>query len=345
MTFVLPKDNSYLIGHEKAEKLFLDAYQRQTLHHAFLISGIEGIGKATFAYKIARFLLTSDENQTADTLDISPKNPVFMQVSSSSHPNFKVIERGYTDTDEKKIIKAIKEGQPLSDEQLQNLKKSTVIKVDEIREINNFLSKKSFNGTWRVVLIDSVDDLNAASSNALLKILEEPPEKSILLLISHQPNKLLATIRSRCIKLHLQPLSKENIGVLLRRYMPTLNEQDIQQLSSISGGSIRKALKYASNNGLQIYHNLQEILFKGSSFRLSKAFEMADLVSSDDDIWQLTIELILQLCADMIKSGEKGEAFLDCYQMVLQSTRDVTALNMDKKHAFFKIIHGVTTVL
>ena len=175
--------------------------------------------------------------------------------------------------------------------------------------------------------------------------MEEPPEKSILLLISHQPNKLLATIRSRCIKLHLQPLSKENIGVLLRRYMPTLNEQDIQQLSSISGGSIRKALKYASNNGLQIYHNLQEILFKGSSFRLSKACEMADLVSSDDDIWQLTIELILQLCADMIKSGEKGEAFLDCYQMVLQSTRDVTALNMDKKHAFFKIIHGVTTVL
>lgn len=345
MAIVLPKDNPFLIGHEKAEKLFLEAFKRQTLHHAFLISGIEGIGKATFAYRIARFLLSSDVDKMPDNLNILPTNPVFMQIASGANPNFKVIERGYTENDEKKIIKAIKDGQPLEDEDLQNLKKSTVIKVDDVREINQFLAKKSFDGAWRVVLIDSVDDLNTASANAVLKILEEPPEKSILLLVSHQPNKLLATIRSRCVKLHLEPLSCENVSVLLRRYMPDLNEKEVQQLSSISGGSIGKALKYAANNGLKIYTDLQQLMFKGSAFNLSKACEMAEFASANDDMWQLTLELMLQLISDLVKSGEKGETLVDFYQTVLQSAHDVSTLNMDKKQTFLNLIYGVTSII
>ena len=347
MTIILPKDNPYLIGQEKAEELFLDTIKRHTLPHALLISGIEGIGKATFAYKIARFLLEYDENQiqSRTNLDVLPTSQTFMQIAGASNPNFKVIERGYTDNDEKKIIKAIKEGQPLSDDDLQNLKKSMVIKVDEVREIHEFLSKKSFDGAWRIVLIDSVDDLNLSSANAILKILEEPPAKSLLLLISHQPNKLLATIRSRCSKLYLQPLSIQNIAVLLRRYMPELEEKDVQKLAQISKGSIGKALNYAANNGLQVYENLQNILFKGTSFELSKALELADYAASDDNIWELTIEFILQLIADMVTSREKGKLFLDLYQSVLQTARITTELNMDKKHAMINIIYDIAKAM
>ena len=126
MERVLPKDNTYLIGHEKAENLFLNILKSNALHHAFLISGVEGIGKATFAYKIARFLLEYDEEklQSYTTLDVLPQSLALAQISSGSNPNFKVIERGYIEDDEKKIVKAIKDGQPLADEELQDLKKS-----------------------------------------------------------------------------------------------------------------------------------------------------------------------------------------------------------------------------
>ena len=347
MEIVAPKDNTYLIGHEKAESLFLNILKSKTLPHAFLISGVEGIGKATFAYRVARFLLGYDEEKLKDytSLDVSPQSVVSAQISSGSNPNFKVIERGYIEDDEKKIIKAIKDGQAISDEELQGFKKSAVIKVDEVRQINKFLSKKSFDGAWRVVLIDSVDDLNVASANAILKILEEPPAKSVLLLISHHPNKLLPTVLSRCAKFNLEPLSRQNVATLLRRYMPELNEQDIEKLASISQGSIGKALNYASNNGLKIYQGLQDVIFRGESFDLSQALMLADEASANENVWQLTIELMLGLIFDMVKSGEKTEAFLGAYQDVLKLSNEVSALNMDKKQAFLNMIYLMTKAI
>ena len=347
MERLAPKDNIFLIGHEKAENMFLNILKSKTLHHAFLISGQEGIGKATFAYKIARFLLEYDEEklQSYTSLDVSPKSLAFAQISSGSNANFKAIERGYTQTDEKKIIKAIKDGQPLSDDELQNLKRSSVIKVDDVREINKFLSKKSFDGAWRVVLIDSVDDLNTASANAILKILEEPPAKSILLLISHHPNKLLPTILSRCAKLNLEPLTKENVATLLRRYMPELNEPDVLKLASISQGSIGKALNYAANGGLEIYQNLQDVLFAGPAFDLSKALKLAGDAASNEDVWQLTVDLMLGLIFDMVKSGEKAQSFLGVYQNVLKLSRQAVGLNMDKTQTILNMIYSVTKAM
>lgn len=109
---------------------------------------------------------------------------------------------------QKKVLKAIKEGERLSDEELKSLKKSAIIKVDDVRTINEFLAKKSSNDGWRVVIVDSIDDLNNAGANAILKILEEPPAKTVIMLISHNPNRLLPTIRSRCAKMNLKPLAE-----------------------------------------------------------------------------------------------------------------------------------------
>lgn len=347
MNCLLPKDNFYLIGHETAEKLFLEAFKSGSLHHAWLISGVEGIGKATFAYKIARFLLEADETKrtTYTSLDVSPESKAFVQISHGSHPNFKAIERGYTENDKKKIIKAIKDGEPLDDQDLQDLKKSSVIKVDEVREINQFLSKKSFDGSWRVVLVDTADELNTAGANAILKILEEPPEKSILLLVSHHPDRLLPTIKSRCAKLSLLPLSKQDVAVLLRRYMPELNETDVKKLAEISHGSIGKALNYAQNNGLEIYENIQNVLSAGERFDLKTALDLASLAASDENIWDLMIEFILSFLSDLIKSGEKAEDLFEAYMNILQYNHDVAVLNMDKKQTMLHIFHTITKVI
>ena len=139
MSLILPKDNPYLLGHSQAEKLFLDTFKNNTLHHAWLITGDKGIGKATFAYKIARFLLSLDDEQNGSAQwDVLPSSAVFKQISNGSHPNFLAVERDYIEADKKKIIKAIKDGEPLDDDSLQDLKKSAVIKVDEIRRKHYF---------------------------------------------------------------------------------------------------------------------------------------------------------------------------------------------------------------
>ena len=328
-----PIQNSYLIGHEEKEKLFLNAYNTNTLHHGWLITGDEGIGKATLAYKIARFLLTATPNQQYNTLDISPTNPIFGQIIQKSHPDFKVLERDYTETDKKKLIKAINSGDTVDEELKQSLKRSSVIKVDDVRDVVTFLSKKSFNDNWRVVIVDSADDLNTSSANALLKILEEPPLKSILLLLSHNPGKLLPTIRSRCAKLALSPLKENEVQSLIRRYLPDLDEKEVKGLAKISKGSIGRAIKYSENNALTIYSKIQEICYSKDS-STSSLLSLVDLISSDEDYWDLFTELVCRFMRDTLPDTPNKREFYEVYENSLKIIRDTTSLNMDKNSSF-----------
>ena len=159
MNKVQPYENSYFIGHEEAERMFLNAWKNSNIHNSWIISGLNGIGKATLAYRIARFLLSADENNRQDytSLNVDENNPTFRLIANQAHPDLKVIERDFIDSDKKKIIKAIKEGEAMDEEALGELKKSAVIKVDEVRTINEFLGKKSFDGNWRIVIIDSAE--------------------------------------------------------------------------------------------------------------------------------------------------------------------------------------------
>ena len=338
-----PNQNSYLIGHEKEEQLFLTAYNSQTLHHGWLITGDEGIGKATLAYKIARFLLTAEPNKEYKTLDISPSHPVFGQIVQKSHPDFKVLERDYTETDKKKLIKAIQSGDTLDEDLKQNLKRSSVIKVDDVRDVVTFLSKKSFNDNWRVVIVDSADDLNTSSANALLKILEEPPLKSILLLISHNPGKLLPTIRSRCAKLSLSPLKEQQVQTLLRRYLTELNEEEVKGLSKISKGSIGRAIKYAQNDALTMYKDIQKICYNKNKDS-STLLNLIDQVSTDDDCWDLFQELVCRFIRDTLPETPNKREFYEAYESTLKILNDTISLNMDKKQSALQILHTLSQV-
>ncbi len=340
---ITPKNNSYLLGHTEAEEMFLQAWKNNSLHNSWLISGIEGIGKATLAYKFARFLLSADnaKKESYTSLDISPSSPVFKQVVGNSHPDLKIIERDYTDTDRRKIIKAINEGEQLSSDEMKGLKKSAFIRVDDVRTINDFLSKRSGNDGWRIVIIDSIDDMNPASANAVLKILEEPPYKTLMLLISHNPNKLLPTIKSRCAKLQLKPLDDNQVASLLRRYRPELNEAAVKKITKISSGSIGKALNYVDNDAVTRYDNLCGILLSGKNFKIAQVMDFASEASSSEDNYYLTQELILKFMSENIKDSGRIVEFAECWENIIKTFSEVERLNLDKKQALINILAAI----
>lgn len=342
-TDIKPKDNSYLIGHEKEEKVLFDACKTNSLHNSWIISGVEGIGKATLAYKFARFLINGDEK--ASNLDISPSLQVFHLISNNAHPDLKVIERDYTDTDKRKIIKSIKSGEKMSDEELDSLKKSAFIRVDDVRTINEFLSKKSSSDGWRVVIVDSVDELNNNGANAILKVLEEPPYKTIMLLISHNPNKLLPTIRSRCAKLLLKPLEDNVVASLLRRYRPEVSEKDIKELVRISSGSIGKAIKYSDTGALRFYEDLSNIVYSKNNFSTSDLLDFAGKCSKDEDSYFIAKEMLLKFLSNNIKNTENVKELSAVWDYAVKVFDEMERINLDKKQIFVNIVHGIIKVI
>lgn len=340
---ILPQENHILLGHEYAEKILLDAWKNNSLHNSWLISGIEGIGKATLAYRFARFLLAADDTKkdSYSSLNVSESSEAFRLVARDAHPDLKVLARDYTETDRKKILKAIKDGEPLASDELSTLKKSSFIKVDDVRLINEFLSKKSSHDGWRVVIVDSVDDMNSASANAILKILEEPPLKTMMILISHNPSRLLATIKSRCSKLDLRPLDDLTLASLLRRYRPALAETQVKQLVSICSGSIGKAMIYADNDALSLYANLSALVACGAQFKIVELLRFCDEALENEERFYLVQELILKCLAEKLKSSSQPENVLDVWDKTLKMFDNIERINMDKKQTLINVLYNL----
>lgn len=341
-----PKDNAFLLGHEWAEKMFLEAWKNNSLHQAWLISGLKGIGKATFAYKLARFLLWADEGRRDDynSLDVPMDSEVAKQISKASQPDFKLLERGYLKTEKQKIFKAIKDGNYMSDEELGELKKSSVIAVDDVRVVNEFLAKKSALGKWRVVLIDSVDEMNTASANAILKILEEPPLKTLMLLISHNPARLLPTIRSRCAKLELKPLQDSEVASLIRRYRPETSEDKIKKTVAIAGGSIGKAIAYIDGQAVEFYDKIYALATAGKSFKTSDMLKFCDMAAETEENYELFKELVLKFLSEQAKAQNKIEESADMFDKATHIFVETEALNLDKKLAVMNIMTGICKI-
>lgn len=235
-----PNANADLIGHGEAEGALLGAYGANRLHHAWLITGMRGIGKATLAYRFARFVLAGGGEGdlfggAPDGLYVAPEHPVFRRIAAGAHGDLKSLARGY-DRERKKM-----RGE---------------IVIGEVRGIGAFLSLTAAEGGWRVVVIDGAEDMNRNAANALLKVLEEPPPHTVLLLVSHAPGRLLATVRSRCRRLQLQPLAPGDVMGLLGRAHPELSDDDAAALVRLAEGSIGRALDLAAEGGIDLYREL-----------------------------------------------------------------------------------------
>ena len=236
-----PRDNPLLIGHEAAEAMLLQAYRSGRLPHAWLFSGPRGIGKATLAFRFARFLFADGAAAGGlfaappASLAVAPEHAVFRRVSSGGHADLLVVERS-VDPKRKKL-------------------RSEIV-VDDTRAIAGFLRLTPAEGAWRVVIVDGADMMNRNAANALLKILEEPPQKALLLLVSDNPGRLLPTIRSRCRILGLKPLADTEVRDALARYRPDLAAGDRAVLAQLAEGSIGRGLDLAAAGGLGLYRSL-----------------------------------------------------------------------------------------
>lgn len=255
-----PIRNTDLLGHDSAENRIMEAWNAGRFPHAWLITGPRGIGKATLAYRAARWILAGGADagggmfeDAPATLAMGADHGVFRRMASGGHSDFRALEKP--------------EGK-------------TAIPVDSVRGLMGFIHRTASEGEWKAIVIDSADELNRNGANAILKVLEEPPPKTVFLLVSHSPGRLLPTIRSRCRTVALRPLDTATLRELIGRYAPALAGADADALVRISDGSIGRALDYAQAGGIDLFRGTMVLLSNPTRLPADKLHGLADLLSA-----------------------------------------------------------------
>ena len=291
-----PRANPDLLGHEAAEAALRQLFEQNRLPHALLLTGPRGIGKATLAFRFARFVLARTAGELApalfgdvagEGLAVSPDSGVFRRVASGGHADLLTVERAY-------------------DPRRRRLRGEIV--VDDVREIANFLRLTPAEGGWRVVIVDGADEMNRNAANALLKILEEPPSRALLLLVAHSPGLLLPTIRSRCRRMALSPLAPDLLRRLLVRYRPDLDDKQAEAVAALAGSSIGRALDLAAAGGVELYRSVLGLLDRNAGIDPASVHAFADRLARGDaeESYRAVEELIGQLLARLAIAAVGG---------------------------------------
>jgi DNA polymerase-3 subunit delta' len=283
-----PRANPDLLGHEAAERALRHLFATGRLPHAVLITGARGIGKATLAYRLARFVLAYGATESGDgspaggtdTLAVPPACGVFRRVASGGHADLLAIERAY-------------------DPRRRRLRGE--ILVDDVRDVAVFLRRTPAEGGWRVVIIDGADDMNRSAANALLKILEEPPRRALLLLVAHHPGRLLPTICSRCRRLALAPLPPALLAGLLATYRPDLPRSQTTAVIALAGGSIGHALELIEADGIELYRTMLGLLSRVEGLDAAALHALADRLARGeaDSAYRAVEELLSHLLGEI----------------------------------------------
>lgn len=314
-----PRRATGLLGHKGAEARLLQAHQTDRLHHAWLITGPRGIGKATLAYRFAKFLLhvpAPERAQAHMSLHVPAEAPAFRQVAASSHPDLLVVERA-VDTRNKRL-------------------KSEIV-VDDARAAQGFFARTSGAGGFRIAIVDSADDLNSESANALLKVIEEPPQKSIFLIVCHQPGRLLRTIRSRCLHLPLAALDSDTSMRVLTGLPPEAIEGEgdaLRQAVALSHGSPGRALELIGSKGASAYAEFlrRQRLSPGIAVEIASTFTGRE----NPQDYFIFCELLLGWIAAKARTEaleSRGEALATAHDDINASLRQTDALNLDRRQA------------
>lgn len=277
-----PRRSENLIGQDNALAIVSRAIRSGRPPGAWLFCGPPGLGKATLAYRIARYMLAyGATDRGAADLSVPSNTPEAQLIAAGSHPGLLVLKRGVNpDT-----------GKPMS-----------VLSVDEVRKLSSFFGMTSGAGGWRVALIDTADDMNDAAANALLKLLEEPPARAMLLVLAHAPGRMLPTIRSRCQKIFLRPLTTDVMESELRRLMPDMPDADRQGVAQLAGGSLGAALRLADGDGLMLAEAAARLIDEARSPDVPGLFALADKLARISDGQSQLGEFLLQALARRIRT-------------------------------------------
>ena len=324
-----PRDNPFLIGHLASETALHDAAATGRLHHAWLITGAAGIGKATLAFRFARRLLAGIGDAG---LALDPADPVFRRVAAGTHADLRTVERAW-------------------DEKRKRMRSEII--VDDVAEITEFLRLTPAEGGWRVVVVDGAEFLNRSAANALLKILEEPPERAVLLLVCAAPGRLLPTIRSRCRRLRLGALDQADMETLLARFLPDLSAPERSRLAALAEGSPGRALALAEEEGLKLAGLADEVLRGLPGFPLLRAYDIADALGRTEGGFATFMELLRRGLARAVRESVRGkadpvqqrvaalrplDAWGDVWHALTRLQDETERFNLDKRQA---IISGI----
>ncbi|PWR19997.1 DNA polymerase III subunit delta' [Zavarzinia compransoris] len=293
-----PRATADLIGHGEAEAAILDAIAGGKLHHAWLLTGPRGIGKATLAYRFARYLFAHGlDGGPVDmfgagpsSLDIAADDPLFKRIAAGGHPDLVTLER-----EENPRTKVLRDE----------------IVIDQVRDLAGFFAMTPAEGGFRVAVIDAIDEMNRNAANALLKLLEEPPPRSVLILVAHAPGRLLPTIRSRCRRLALRPLGEADVAAILTRLAPAVPQEDIRGLCRLADGSPGRALALAAAGGLSHYRAIADLLVpvaRRQGLDVKAVNELADRFAGREggDLFRLTFELLGLYLVRLVRLAATG---------------------------------------
>ncbi|WP_304191353.1 DNA polymerase III subunit delta' [Phenylobacterium aquaticum] len=313
-----PKEVFRLQGHEAAEEAFDAARARGRLHHAWLLTGPEGVGKATFAYRAARRLLGAPLDPRFGVLGADPEGPVARQIIARSHPDILVLERIGEDGKPRKTIP-----------------------VDEARRLSEFFSKSPASAPHRVAIIDAADDLNINAANAVLKTLEEPPPRGVLFLISHSPGRLLPTIRSRCRRLGFSPLPEAEVAAFVED-RAGVNAEDAIRLARMSGGAPGRGWTLAMAGAVAIDDAARELLRDLPEVDEALALSLSDKFRGGEGAAQFALlfdRLAERIHGQLRQKAAEGRGGLDrwaaAWETLQRLPREVEAVNLDRTDALF----------
>lgn len=302
-----------LIGQDTQEMEFLEACAGSRMAHAWLLTGPKGIGKAGFAERAARWLIANGENPgtRCKSLDVPPDHPSTPLIDHGAHPEYLWLKR---DIAPSKLKKADADN-PAEEDLARN------ITIDQVRHLIGRMRNKPAVAARRAVVVDSIDDLERGAANALLKTLEEPPEHSIFLLVSHNPGRLLPTIRSRCRALRFAPLDRPSMERALVAARPSLDGPTLQALLTLGEGSPGRALAYAAIDGIEaIDDQLRAIAESGDrDNRLRTAFARQFGLAASRPKFEVMLAQALAVTAKVAHGGgEAGQVALAARARILE---------------------------
>lgn len=336
--FAHPRDTEQLIGHSGPGMVIADALGSGRMHHAWLLSGPSGIGKATFAYRVARAALArpDERDMFGGVLDVAAGSQTARQVSSLAHPGLLVIRRAW-------------------DQKAKRF--SASIAVDDVRRLKSFLALSADEGSRRVVIVDSAEEMNANAANALLKSLEEPPPRTIFLIVTAVPGRLLPTIRSRTRTLSFQPLSEGDLVRAVTQAMQAAGkvlpaDLDWRKLAVAASGSVRRALALIENGGLALQARIDTILEGLPRLDTRAVHALGDELqgAAQEQKYQLFFELLDETLARLIRAAARKEGsardlalaekligsgrlatFAELWETLGREKADVQSLNLDRR--------------
>jgi DNA polymerase-3 subunit delta' len=323
-----PREAHDLVGHADAEQTMLDAYRSGRMPHAWLIGGPAGLGKATLAYRLARFVLanpdaTAPAVQSADSLAVAPDHPVAQRIAAQAHPDLLVLERAINE----------KTG-----------KLYTVIRVEDVRRTVSFFGSTAGEGGWRVCIVDAADELQyPQAANALLKILEEPPRNALLLLVSQAPARLLPTIRSRCRRLLLRPLSAAEVATGAARVLGRAEDDaELREAAAQAEGSIGRALMLLEGPALELRRQVVAQLDRLPAIDPRALHTLGEaLGGAEPQRLEAFVDTVNEWLATNSANGPQTNRRLirlaDAWEKVNQAARDADTYNLDRKPLVFSV--------